>query len=273
MKSLTIADLSRWGFVDQNSDGKISINELPSYKNSDLQNNQRTAFLNLANLSGDKNTIEQSDLDVILLNSNKLSEVMLNDPEYRSDLINGAVVEQGKREVFSGYNGDGIPPIAFQRILSFAQLALRFQGARLSVSGVYSQDMTRAVANFQNKVGLSAGRNGSFIDRSTFAALALHSKYNPATLKATLTSIRTWLLTQTPKAFLLDNHRAQHPDHVDLIIATLQYLYPAEVPAWKTQNRLDDANNCLTKHFGGTWVGPKVLQGIIDELDKRIPKQ
>ena len=140
------------------------------------------------------------------------------------------------------------------------------------MNGIYDANMTQAVARFQSRVGLT-GRDGTFIDRSTFASLALASQYNPATIKETLGSIKVWLTKQRPSAFLLDHHQEHYPDQAALIISTLQYLYPEDVPPWKTEGRLDQANACLQKYFGGPWIGPRVLQSLMDALDTRIPKK
>lgn len=275
MGALSISDLARWGFVDKNGDGSISSDELPTYKNTKFQSDQQKAFSNLAQMAGYQNMVEQVDLELIQRDSNALSQLMQNDPEYRGDLIDRATLEQGKRESKSasvGEGRDGIPPIAYNRLVSFAQMALKFRGARISVSGIYGTETSKSVAAYQSKMGLT-GRDGTFIDRSTFGSLIVTSKYNPSNLKNTLESIKTWLTKQTPSAFLLDNYQKQHPDYVDLIISTLQYLYPEDVPPWKIDNRLAQANACLTKHFGGAWVGPQTLSKIMAELDKHIPKK
>lgn len=275
MGALSIAGLSKWGFADQNKDGKITSDEIPTYRNIKFQSDQFKAFTNLAQMAGDKTAIDQADLDLIQRDPNALSQVMGNDPEYRGDLIGRASLEEGKREVKSDHRGDvrdGIPPVAYNRLVSFAQMALNFKGARLSVSGVYSPETSRAVAVFQSRMGLT-GRDGSFIDRSTFGSLVLASRFSPSVLKESIASIRLWLLKQTPSAFLLDNYQDKHSDYVDLIISTLQYLYPEDVPSWKTEARLAEANVCLERRMGGAWVGPKTLAALIEELDKRIPKK
>lgn len=279
MGALSISDLARWGFTDTSKDGKVSLDELPAYKDVKFQADQLKAFQNLAKLSGDPNAIEASDLEMLQSNPSALAGVMRNDPEYQGDLIARAVLKQGEKEVKSTGSDarDGIRPVAYQRLVTFAQLALQHQGARLSASGVYDAKTATAVRDFQQKVGLDAERDGTFIDRSTFAALEMSQRISPAELKVSLQAVKTWLEKQRPTAFMMDAYERSHPkqvdnirQYVDLIITTLQYLYPQDVPAWKSENRLAEANACLQKHFGTAWVGPKTFQRLLDAVDARM---
>ncbi len=280
MGALTIKSLAAWGFIDSNRDGRVSLEELPHYKNRKLEANQKKAFQLLARLAGDANSLEQKDLDRLNTDPYALSQVMNEDPEYRSDLMSRAVLEQGKTQAqgLGSQRRDGIPPIAFKRLMTFSQLALNHYGLRTPVNGNYDATTAHTVNEFQNHFRLQSGRDGSFIDRSTFGALILSNQYNPANLKESIESIGLWLKKQSPKAFLLDNYEQSHPQqkenikaYADLILSTLQYLYPDEVPPWKTEGRRDEANQCLSSRFKTAWISPDTLNLLAQALATHIP--
>lgn len=58
MGALTIKSLATWGFIDSNRDGRVSLEELPRYKNRKLEANQKKAFQLLARQGGDANALE-----------------------------------------------------------------------------------------------------------------------------------------------------------------------------------------------------------------------
>ncbi len=257
-----VSFLAQLGFTDKNKDGKITRDELPNYDNPKLNLDQSTAFENLASVAGDKTAIDGDDIAKIMSDSKALAALMSNDPEYRGDIVSSASLQANKREVKSDNTKrdarDGIPPVAFKRLVYYTQMGLNFlsHSKTLSINGVYDSKTVAKVAEFQRLMALDKDnkgrlmRDGTFIDRSTLGSLILRLQYTPSEIVGILNTVKA--------AGHPENLQKSNPADLDKLLLGLQYLYPNEVGPWRTEGRLDEARSAFQKHFDAYMVGPRV---------------
>ncbi len=256
-----ISFLAELGFTDKIKDGFIKIDELPHYTQVKLNQDQSTAFRNLAVLAGDPNVIDGDDMNKLMRDPKALASLIEKDPEYRGDIQSAATLQVNKKEVkpddAKSDARDGIPPVAYKRLVYYAQAGLNLLAhtRNLPLNGVYRNQTQAKVAEFQKLMGLEMGaynqkRDGSFIDRATLGSLILRLKYTSENMVETLNQVHA--------AGYPDNLQKSNSQDLDKLLLGLQYLYPNEVSPWKTEGRLDEARPVFKKHFDADMVGPKV---------------
>lgn len=261
--------LATLGFPDPGRDRILTEDELPVYQDKTLNQNQRDAFRKLAAVGGDAGSIDAADIEALLKDPKILAKLIREDPEYKTDILKRGTLAYKKTEVRSdhGSGRDGIPPIAYRRLVSYVQLAYAhiFQDIP-QMNGVYGDSTQERTLQFQKKSGLLVdGRNGKFIDRSTMGAIALYLDHGPAEALHDLALLKTRL---SPGGQYLE--RLSGEDR-QTIIRALQLLYPSELSPSADPGSISvaqSASELMQDKLGGVLIGPKIIGRLMERMER-----
>ena len=144
----------------------------------------------LTNPTGSLN-LDSSDFNALRKRRNLglLADLIQNDPYLPIILTNKEALVKGKFQIDGNGHHGPVPKHYYKRLVYLSQIALKhLVDPELDTNGVYGPATTKAVAEFQKKVGIDG--DGTKIGYQTISALVMRLRYSKEELVADLTRVR-----------------------------------------------------------------------------------
>jgi len=262
-----------------------------------LQDNHLTSFYNLAKIGGDPNQVDAEDIYALTQNPKALSAYLRAEPEI-DEIFDGAVLEDGKREVYAdpghGNHRDGIPQVAYKRLTALLQMSLNHQlNTKLPITGTFGRQTGQAINTWLNKIGANTNMNKPAIAGPlVFGSLLVRNGLDCDDVAANATVFKNHIhdLLSKNKDFFRQNlagvekHHSLNPGAVIALVWALQYLYPKDMfpginpatlgdgmPSPADGRLLEAAKKVIEENFGAVTIGPKTAQAILDKVTVACP--
>ena len=287
-------ELGLLGFRDADGDGIARWGEQDTYEtlrgrnptlHAGFMTKQERAFHNLASAGDSRFDDVVDDTDFVYQTDPRvLAELMRNDPEY-DVLTSGGALERGRNQVNETFGHGSILPEAYRRVMIYCQRGLNdllpsHADTPLTPNGVYGPTTARLIQAFQGNAGIVDDRRGGAVGPVTYGAMILYLETNPQAMLEELIRLRGEMVQGTRVPFRIGDDTFTLSR---IIVGTLQYLYPQEIPAWRSLTGTTDsgatvvrptlrqaAEGVLEHNFGGVTIGPNVLAQLIAQLQARM---
>jgi len=241
------------------------------------------ALEDLAALSGGKE-LEASDFGELRKRCNLkvLADLIENDPYLPVILTNKEALAKGKFSIGGDANHGPVPAHYYKRLVYLSQIALKHMvDPDLDTNGVYGPKTTKAVAEFQQKVGIDD--NGTRIGVETISALVMRCRISKEEMVARLIAVRDELEREGASVYIKNDQRDHASPLVEetILVVTdaLKWIGELDIQASanlpKGSNEVNDALN-RANHSGKIDVRGKDKDGDgkpdkVDEISKVGP--
>ncbi len=252
------------------------------------------AIEDLAALSPNKVELEASDFAELKKRCNLkvLADLIQNDPYLPVILANKEALVKGKFSIDGDSKHGPVPAQYYKRLVYLSQIALKHMvDPDLDTNGVYGPKTTKAVAEFQQKVGIDD--DGTRIGFETISALVMRCRISKEEMVARLIAVRDELEREGASVYVKNDQRKEASPLVEetLLVLTdslkwigeLDIMTSANLPTGSNTvndalNRANDTGkiDVLGDDRDGdgkpdkvkeiSKVGPRVIDAIIERV-------